>query len=131
MVFENLRNKIKKNLEEKKIQNRRIKAANKVIEERALTAALKEKEKQSIKFAKERQKVLTKRKIEKLKSPQRISQSFFSGFEGVNSYGTPMGRKKIIGYSKSKGGEKKKPKTSSYSFKGLTNQSSKYDVLGF
>lgn len=138
MVFEKIKAKVRGRLQEIRNENARIKAANKIIKEKATSAALREKQKQEINFAEERQKYIYERKLQKMKQP---AGGFFSGFEGVNSYGTPMGRKKVVGsqkviiYKKGKKGKKRKivkykPQTSSYSFGGLVRQQGRYDVLG-
>jgi hypothetical protein len=139
MVFEKIRTKVRGRLQEIRNENAKVNAANKIIKERATAAALREKQKQEIKFAEERQKYIYEKKIKKMKQP---AGGFFSGFEGVNSYGTPAGRRKVVGsqkviiYKKGKKGKRRKivtnkPQASSYSFGGLVEQQGRYNVLGY
>ena len=139
MVFERIKTRVRGRLQEIRTDNARINARNKDIRSKAMEAAFKEKEKQEIEFAKKRQEHIYKRKLEKMKQP---AGGFFSGFEGVNSYGTPAGRRKVVGsqkviiYNKGKKGKKRKivknkPQTSSYSFGGLVSHQGRYDVLGY
>jgi len=78
-------------------ERKQIKAANKLIRSRAISAALKEKEMQEIKYARERQRLKYEKKIKSLKEPKRI----FNPGAGLNYFSDSIqsknkGRYKVI-----------------------------------
>lgn len=131
MVFDKIREKVRSKLKEISLENKKISAANKIIKERALNAALKEKEKQAIRVAEERQKESANRQITKIKQ-RKPAGAFFEGFSGFN-YGTPIGIKKSVTTTKriKRRGKKGKGKTRTIKVSRPSSFSYKYDVLGF
>jgi len=74
MAFE----KLKRKLQESKLERAQISAAQKVIRKKAVVAALQEREKQSIRVAEEKEKLRGQRQIETAKAGGRASQIFKS-----------------------------------------------------
>ena len=70
-AYKNIKIAIKERVKEKAEERVTIKSANKDIRKKAIQAGIEEKEKQSIRFAKEKQKVFADKKIEALKQPSQ------------------------------------------------------------
>lgn len=88
--------KMKKKLAEAKLERQRISVANKIIQQRAVTAALQERQKQAIEFAVEREKLRTKAKLAKIKATTQPRPRFPIGFGApfVEKARTKKGKKK-------------------------------------
>jgi hypothetical protein len=138
-MFERIKSKVRNRLKEIKEESDFIRSRNKEIKKKSLDAALNEKEVQQIRLAQESQKIKADRKLNRIKHG---GSGFFTGYSNNygNAFGQPkqIGNKTIVKYVKYKGKGKKRrkivthqPVHSSYSFGGLVNNNSKFDVLGF
>ena len=119
---------MKRRIKEKSLERKYISEARKKIKKKAIAAGLREKEKQTIKYYQEREKINTQRRLKALRQPQTR----------VGLLGMPIQqqvKKKVIKTSKpskkSKATKavKKKVKHSKIKIKSIKPRSNYYDFL--
>jgi hypothetical protein len=121
-MFKRMKEGIQKKLKDIRLEKAQISSANKIIRQKATAEALREKQTQELRIARERQKIIADRKIEEIRKNKGRS-GFWTAKPTFEYFGVPT-------QSPSKKKRKDIPQQR-FDPIGSIGGNKKYDVLGF